>query len=93
MSAGVGLVGVFTMGEWKVGGLTFSELTVHLPAKDVEEIRWCGHICYLHVAVLVLAVELLWRWEDPRVFIAKLQIPFHSAGRVLRPLTIIAMRQ
>jgi len=37
----------------------FSELAVHLPSQNVEEVCGRGQICYLHVAVLVLALELL----------------------------------
>ena len=69
----------------------FAELTVHLAAEDVEEIGGCGHIGDLHVAVLVLAVKLLRGWEDSGVFIAELQVPLHSAGRVLWALAIIAV--
>ena len=38
-------------GRW----LTLSKLTVHLSAKDVEQVGWCCHVRDLHVAVLVLA--------------------------------------
>lgn len=35
------------------------ELSVHLSAEDVKEVGRRGHVCDLHVAVLVLSVELL----------------------------------
>lgn len=57
----------------------------------MEEIRRRGHICYLHVAVLVLAVELIWGRKDPGIFIAQLEIAFHSARRVLGSLTVVPM--
>lgn len=37
---------------------TFSELSVHLSPQDVEQIGGCGHVGYLHIAVLMLAFEL-----------------------------------
>lgn len=70
-------------------GLTLSELTVHLSPQDVEEVGGCGHVDNLHVAVLVLTVELLWLREDPGILITELEIAFHPPGRMLRALTII----
>ena len=40
------------------GELTFSELSVHLSAEDVKEVCWCGHVGYLHIAVLMLPFEI-----------------------------------
>lgn len=41
-------------------GLTFPELSVHLSAEKMEGVGWRCAVSDLHVAVLVLAVELLW---------------------------------
>lgn len=49
-----------------------AELSVHLPTEDVERVGWGSADTYLHVAILVLAVKPLWRWEDTRVFVAEL---------------------
>lgn len=65
------LVSVSTSSE-ATAGLTFSELSVHLSSKNVEQICWSGHVCNLHVTILMLAVELVCRWEDSRLFVAKL---------------------
>lgn len=82
----------------------FSELALVLSSEDMEVICWCSTLVssdlnpftqnarwvdYLHVAILMLTFELLWRWVDPRFVIAKLKEPFHAAGRVLRSLAII----
>ena len=74
------------------GVLTFPELTVHLSSKDMEKIGGSRHVGDLHIAVLMLAFELVWRWEDPRIFVTELQISFHSTRRVLGTLTIISVR-
>ena len=58
--------------------LTFSELSVHLPSEDMEEIGRSGHVSDLHVAILMLAVEFLWCREYSGIFIAKLEISLHS---------------
>ena len=55
------------------------ELSVHLSAKDVEEVGGRRHVCYLHVAVLMLSVELFRRGEFARVFVAELQVSFHAS--------------
>ncbi len=59
--------------------LTFSELTIHLPPKNMEQIRWGGHVAYLHVAILMLTVKLLWGREDPWVLVTELKISLHSS--------------
>lgn len=71
----------------------FAELAVHLPTEDVEDVGWLSEVGDLHVAVLVLAVELVWGWEDARIFVAKLQIALHAAGRVLGTLAVVAVGQ
>lgn len=71
----------------------FAELAVHLSAQDVESIGGCGEDGDLHVAVLMLALELLWRRKDAWVFVAELQEAFHAARAVFRALAIVAVRQ
>ena len=55
-------------------------MTVHLSSEDMEQVRRCGHVGKLHVAILVLALQLLGRWEDPRIFVAELKIALDPAG-------------
>ena len=44
--------------------LTLSELPVHLSTEEMEDVcRGCA-VCDLHVAVLVLTIELIRRRED-----------------------------
>ena len=51
--------------------LTLSELSVHLSTENVEEVgRGCA-VCDLHVAVLVLAVELVGCREDTGILICR----------------------
>ena len=73
--------------------LTFTELAVHLPAEDVEQIRRRGHVGDLHVAVLVLTIQALLGGKDARVFVAELQVALHSARRVFRALAVVAVGQ
>jgi hypothetical protein len=73
--------------------LTFSELSIHLSSQDMEQIRRSGHVRNLHVAVLVLAVELFWCREDSWIFVAKLEVSFHPSRRMLWTLAIVSMRQ
>ena len=49
-----------------------AELTVHLTTEKVEEIRRLRSVSNLHIAVLVLAIKLVRRWEDAWVLIAQL---------------------
>lgn len=86
---------MFVRHDWGRGGLklTLAELAVHLPAQDVEHVGRLGQVRDLHVAVLMLALELVRRREDARVLVAELQVPFHPAGGVLGTLTIVAVRQ
>lgn len=59
----------------------------------MEEI--CGGCAVrdLHVAVLVLTVELLRGGEDARILVAQLQESLHPARAVLGALTVVTMRQ
>lgn len=59
----------------------------------MEEVGGRGHVTNLHVAILVLTVELLWFREYSWIFITELEVALHSSGGVLRTLTIIAVRQ
>lgn len=77
--------------EWLV--LTFAELSVHLSSQDVKQVCGCSHVGNLHVAILVLAVEFLWGWEDAGILVTELQVSLHTSGRMLRSLAIISMRQ
>lgn len=45
---------------------------MHLSAKDMEQVGRASHVRDLHVAVLVLAVQLLRGGEDARVLVAQL---------------------
>ena len=54
------------------GKLTLSELSVHLSTENVEEVGRCCAVCDLHVAVLVLAVELVGCREDAGILFTSL---------------------
>ena len=71
--------------------LTLAELAVHLSAQDVEQVGWGGHVSDLHVAVLVLALELLSSWEDTWVLAGELKVTLHAARGVLWSLSIISV--
>ena len=64
-----------------------------MPSQNVEKIGWGGHVADLHIAILMLTIELVRRREDSRVFVAELEIAFHPARRMLRPLSIVTVRQ
>jgi hypothetical protein len=70
-----------------------AELTVHLATQEMEVVRGFGAVRNLKVAVLVLALELLRRREDTRVLVDELQVTLHTTRRVLRTLSIVAVRQ
>jgi hypothetical protein len=70
-----------------------TELAVDLATENVEQVGRSGHVDDLHVAVLVLAVELVSGGEDTRLLVAKLQPTLHTTGRVLRTLAIVTVRQ
>jgi hypothetical protein len=59
----------------------------------VEQVRRAGHVSNLHVAVLVLAVELVLGGEDTGLLITELEVTLHTTGRVLRALTVVTMRK
>lgn len=62
-----------------------------LATQNVEQVGRAGHADDLHVAVLVLAVELVTLGEDTGLLIAELQPTLHSTGRVLRTLAIVTV--
>ena len=68
-----------------------AELAVHLSSQDVEQICGGGHVGNLHVAVLVLAVELLSRGKDTGVFVAELEVSLDSARRVFGSLPVVTV--
>lgn len=59
----------------------------------MEQVRGFSHTGDLHVAVLMLAVDLVLRWEYTRLLIAELQPAFHPTRGVLRTLAIVTMRK
>jgi hypothetical protein len=75
------------------GDERLAELSVHLATKNVEVVGRSGAEDDLHVAVLVLAVELLGRWEDAWVLVTELEETLHTAGTVLWTLTIVSVRE
>lgn len=72
---------------------TLAELAVHLATKNMEDVRGLSHADDLHVAVLVLAVQLVSRGEDARLLVAQLQPALHTAGGVLRALAVVTVGQ
>jgi hypothetical protein len=59
----------------------------------VEKVGRRSHVGNLHIAVLVLTVQLVLTRELARFLVAKLQPTLHSTRRVLGTLAIITMRQ
>lgn len=70
-----------------------AELTVDLATEDVEQVGRGGHAGNLHVAVLVLTVQLVSLGVRTGLFVAKLEPTLHASGRVLRTLAIVTVRQ
>ena len=64
-----------------------------LATQDVEQVSRGSHAGNLHVAVLVLALQLIALREYARLLVAELQPPLHTAGRVLGALPIVPVRQ
>lgn len=72
----------------KLGQLTLSELSVHLSTENVEEVgRGCA-VCDLHVAVLVLAVELVGCREDAGI----LFMPSTNSSDIQRPRVLTSLQ-
>src|SRR4051812_30763549 len=69
----------YNNGEVNAARLTLPELAVHLPTKDMEKVGWRCHVSNLHIAVLMLSVELVLRREDARVFVAELKIALEAS--------------
>lgn len=59
----------------------------------MEQVGRGGHVGNLHVAVLVLALQLFLGREHAGLLVTELQPTLHSTGRVLRTLSIITVRQ
>jgi hypothetical protein len=70
-----------------------AELAVDLATEDVEQVGRGGHAGNLHVAVLVLTVQLVSLGVRTGLFVAKLEPTLHTSGRVLRTLAIITVGQ
>jgi len=70
-----------------------AELAVNLATEDVEQVGRGGHAGNLHVAVLVLTVQLVGLGEDTGLLVAKLEPTLHASRRVLRALAVITVRQ
>lgn len=64
-----------------------------LATQHVEEIGRVSHVGNLHVAVLVLAVELVLRGEDARLLVAELKVTLHATRGMLRTLTVVTVRK
>lgn len=76
-----------------MGKLTLAELAVDLATENVEQVRRLSHAGNLHVAVLVLAIQLVSSGVHARLLVAKLQPTLHTTGGVLRTLAIVTVRQ
>lgn len=70
-----------------------AELAVDLATEDVEQVGRAGHAGDLHIAVLVLTVQLVGRGEHTGLLVAKLEPALHTSGRVLGALAVITVRQ
>ena len=57
---------------------TLAELAMDLATQDVEQVRRLSHVSDLHVAILVLAVQLVSSGENARLLVAKLQPTLHT---------------
>lgn len=75
------------------GILTFSKLAVNLSAENMEQVGRSGHVGNLHIAVLVLTIDLIWAWEDARILVAELEISLNSTRGMLGTLTVVTVRQ
>ena len=82
----------FQAGE-ALGHSRLPEVTVDLPAQDMEVVARRRHVDDLHVAVLDLARLLVAFWEDVRVVIAQLQEALDARRRVLWALAVVPMRE
>ena len=74
-------------------GLTLAELSAHLATEGVEQVCGRRKVGNLHVAVLVLALQLVVGREDAGIFVAELQVAFNTSGRVLGALSVVSMGQ
>ena len=79
--------------EWTDGTYWFSEFSQILSSENVEVIGRGSSVNDLHVAVLVLTVELLWRRVNSRFVITQLQESLNSTRRMLGSLTVVSVWQ
>jgi len=79
--------------EWTDGTYWFSEFSQILSSENVEVIGRSSSVDDLHVAVLVLTVELLWRRVNSRFVITQLQESLNSTRRMLGSLTVVSVWQ
>jgi hypothetical protein len=70
-----------------------AELSVHLTTEKMEQVGWSSWISNLHVAVLMLSLQLLWGWEDTRILVAELEVSLNSGRGVLWSLSIVTVWQ
>lgn len=68
-----------------------AEVTVNLATKDVEVVRWSRGVDNLHVAILMLTLNLFLGGEVVGMVITQLQETLNSAAGMLRALTIITV--
>lgn len=64
-----------------------------LATQHVEQVGRVGHVDDLHVAVLVLAVELVLRGEDTGLLVTELEVTLHTARGMLGTLTVVTVRK
>lgn len=70
-----------------------SEFTVDLTTKNVEDVGRRSAVNNLHVAILMLTVDFVFRWEHTRIFVAQLQETFNTSAGMFRSLTVVTMWQ
>lgn len=68
-----------------------AEITVNLPTEDVEVVRWSRGVDNLHVAILMLTLNLFLSGEVVGMIITQLQETLNSSTGMLRALTIITV--
>lgn len=64
---------------------------MHLSTEDVEQVSGGCHVGDLHIAVLMLSVNVISSWENTGILVAKLEISLHSAGGMLWALSIVTV--
>jgi len=69
----------------------FPEISVDLTSKYVEVVGWSRWVYNLHVAVLMLSLQLLWGRVYVRVVVAELEETLQSPARMFWTLPIVSM--